>query len=90
MGDVDEGPMSSGTCPGCGAVHDAATSPFDPGLRPDEGSISVCFECSHVAIFTGQGLEVREPTDEELVTVLADPRMRKLLDFWTVGPWRSR
>lgn len=53
------------TCVACGHSVEAATMLGSGGDLPNDGDVSVCLYCGHVAIFTGQGVEIREPTDEE-------------------------
>ena len=36
---------------------------------PPEGAASVCIYCGHVAIFTGNGLEIRAATENELLAL---------------------
>lgn len=65
-------------CWACGHVNDAASS-LDTTEPPDDGSVSICFYCSALSVFTGQGLVVRQPTPGELDEFLADPRIQYLL-----------
>lgn len=54
-------------CPGCGVVNDGALDPSNSDAWPSEGSLSLCWNCGHLSIFTGSGtsLSVRPPTEEE-------------------------
>lgn len=75
------------TCPLCGATLDA-TRPVE-GLSgaemtgpPESGGPSLCFRCEGIAIFTGVGMELRGPTEAELITLTLHPdiqRARRLL-----------
>jgi hypothetical protein len=75
------------TCPLCGSTLDA-TGPVDAlaGYEmtevPDAGGPSLCFRCEGIAIFTGVGMELRAPTEAELITFTLDPEVmagRRLL-----------
>lgn len=37
------------------------------------GDVSICLYCGAVALFTGNGIELRHPTDVELIEILNDP-----------------
>jgi hypothetical protein len=63
-------------CWACGRPRDAASAADpadDESPAPGPGDVSLCFGCSEVAIFTGEGLRTREPTEAERAEVLADP-----------------
>ncbi len=55
----------SSVCYRCNTDNDGATDPTDESRFPREGDLSFCFRCSVIGIFVGDGLKVREPTDEE-------------------------
>jgi hypothetical protein len=59
-------------CLSCGYKFDAATQigEGDDRARPSDGAVSICLNCAHLAIFTADG-GLREPTDEELLEILA-------------------
>ena len=59
-------------CPYCGAKLDSATTVDEEQGPPDVGSISVCFQCAGVGVFTGDGM--RQPLDdEEREAIMDDP-----------------
>lgn len=60
-------------CWSCGYRMDSATEVTGRG-KPKAGDFSLCFRCGDFAVFTGQALLRRQPTDEELAEFLADPR----------------
>lgn len=64
-------------CPDCREVNDDFT-PLEADLDyPKAGNISICGGCDGVAMFTGDGLEVRALTDTERVEVLAAPEVQQ-------------
>lgn len=48
-------------------------TPTVPGDVPSAGAVSVCLYCGAAAIFTGKGLEIREPTEAERADIDANP-----------------
>jgi hypothetical protein len=54
------------TCPTCGHTNDAATFIGVGQYQPNAGDISVCIKCTAIATFTGDDLEVRKATLDEL------------------------
>lgn len=67
--------MEPMACPHCGKVNDAQTCITEPGASPEKGDVSLCFTCAGVAVFTGEGMTVRLPTDEEAAEFAADGRI---------------
>lgn len=65
--------MSSQQCWNCKSRNDASAPVGDEVKRPSKGDVSVCFYCGVASIFTGKGLEVREPTDLEKIKLLMSP-----------------
>jgi hypothetical protein len=63
-------------CMRCEKVLDSAT-PADSKDRPARGDVSVCIQCGHIAIFT-RGGKLREPTPDELRSIMADRRVKTL------------
>ncbi len=56
--------QASQPCWECGYRTDAAGElPGAPRRRPAAGDFSICFRCGEVAVFTGQGLLKRQPTE---------------------------
>ena len=62
-------------CPSCGRPNPAATHaiPGDIEPPPAEGDVSICWGCAKLAVFTGDGLNVRACTEAERAEFLADP-----------------
>jgi hypothetical protein len=61
-------------CADCGVRNDAYCG-ANTAERPTAGAISICAYCAHLAMFTGDGLQVRELTDDELADIEADPEV---------------
>jgi hypothetical protein len=79
-------------CPACGRPNDAATSVYVPEeSAPEAGDYSICWGCGALAIFTGRGLELRNPTDAEAAEGLANPFVRSARRLWReqMGPVRD-
>lgn len=58
-------------CWDCGVVLTGASSEGE--TPPDVGSASLCVYCEALNIFTGNGLEIRKPTKEEVLEYECDP-----------------
>lgn len=80
MAAVGEG--VSTVCPDCGAVIEMATA-VDESV-PAAGDVSICLACRSLGVFTGNGLEVRRPTADELDMYLANPEVRKHVNAATL------
>jgi DNA-directed RNA polymerase subunit RPC12/RpoP len=60
-------------CLNCGKTIDAATRTLDKDDdRPSPGDVAICFYCGHLMVYADD-MSVREPTDEEVVEMAADP-----------------
>lgn len=68
-------------CPGCGAEMDGHLACREGQSGPDDGSVSICVECSTIAIYTEVSgrLVLRYPTDEEMKSILADPHVTRAI-----------
>jgi hypothetical protein len=64
--------VSAPRCPYCGVENDAAAALTDV-LAPREGDVSICFACTAIGTFTGEGLEVRRATPAEVAAAVAFP-----------------
>ena len=70
-------------CPCCGSTNDQVMGvgeghdPAGPVINP--GDRSVCAYCGAMSVFTGNGLEVRSPTRDEMAESLADPTVREAI-----------
>lgn len=65
-------------CWSCGAPTDAASSvDLDDDAQPGAGDVSVCMYCGAIAIFTGHGVDKRQPTAKEHDEAMADPRVER-------------
>ena len=53
-------------CLGCGTVLDRAMQPADLRRRPKPGSLSICIDCGHIAVFA-EDMGLRALTDAEMV-----------------------
>jgi hypothetical protein len=69
--------MTPGICPWCERENEEATSVFSHAevRTPRENDASICFYCGEVGVFTGNGMELRKPTDDERLMFLADVRI---------------
>lgn len=75
---LDEGgPRLVPVCLGCGTDLGGASS-VNTDDPPAEGAVSICAYCGHIAIFTGDGCELREPTDDERTRMELEPEVRKI------------
>ncbi len=74
------------SCSRCEAKLDAATSMDDPDALPDADSVSLCFYCGNLAMFTGEGMALRQPTAEEQAELMADPEVQRVFRS-LVGAW---
>lgn len=61
-------------CHACGYLTDAASEVTSRG-RPSADDFALCLRCGALAVFTGQGLLKRTPTDEELAEFAEDEKM---------------
>lgn len=64
------------TCFSCGHHFDAATG-LEGAFTPNAGDASICIRCGGLAVFTGEGLEIRAATDDELVAFNSHPQIRR-------------
>lgn len=65
-------------CPTCGRGNDAASQLPAGAEPPQAGDWSLCWGCGAVAVFTGEGVNVRPCTDEELVESTKDKELARL------------
>ena len=65
-------------CPACGSIFDRAGGVLGAN-QPKPGSYSICIHCRNVNVFAPD-LTVREATDQELVAVAGDPRLRAVIN----------
>lgn len=63
------------TCPSCQAVLDGFMA-AGHHATPEVGDPSVCFYCAALAIFDGDPLTLRQPTQAESEEIGRDPRVR--------------
>jgi hypothetical protein len=61
------------SCWRCEKTTDTTTAAVGEDTAPAPGDVSICFYCGELAVFTGRGLETRQPTDAERAEILADP-----------------
>lgn len=67
-------------CPGCGTANDGRMDASVTVIYGADGDVSVCFYCSAIAIYVGTPpVALREPTEQELAEIKADPGIQKLL-----------
>ena len=52
---------------------------------PTEGAAAVCLYCSDIALYTGNGLELRRPTPEELKQLKASPKVALALTITRIA-----
>lgn len=66
-------------CRNCGAIKNTAWSPQTLGDSPKKDDLSVCIECGCAGIYTGNGIESRKPTDEEMKQIMENPAYLKVV-----------
>lgn len=74
--------MANITCPECGRENDAHSSPSDEGATPEDGDLSICLECGHLAAYVKAEdgtLTIRQLTEDEYKVFMEDPDIRRLL-----------
>lgn len=62
-------------CPHCGALQDGAANMTNTDA-PEEGDVSMCFECGGWAVFEADGSRVVMPADHE---AWGDPDIQKTI-----------
>lgn len=69
------------TCPSCGKVNDAQSSPDDEEAVPEDGNLSMCLYCGDLSIFvtTDGVMGLRAPTLAEYEELMEDPEIRRML-----------
>lgn len=67
-------------CAVCGADLNDATC-LSSTAAPAAGDVSVCLYCGNVAVFTGDGVALRQATAAELGELLAEPEVRRVVDL---------
>jgi hypothetical protein len=72
------------TCWSCDTVTDAVSDVDGGTIAPEAGDCSLCLYCVELGVFTGNGLETREPTDEERATFLADEGVTRAMAALTM------
>lgn len=77
-------------CSKCHAPMDAASGTRPGGSKPKAGDASICLNCGHVEVFTGDGLTRRRATVIEQAELDADPVIRRA-QRWTNqrGRWKN-
>lgn len=76
-------------CLGCGRNNTEATAAAPcQRTHPKVGSVLICYSCGHIALATETGL--REPTERERQSLLADPRIVRLLFGIRTRWWSAR
>ena len=60
-------------CWACGKTTDATTAVIGEDSVPAVGDVSICFGCGELAVFTGNGVETRQPTEAERAELLDEP-----------------
>jgi hypothetical protein len=64
-------------CRSCGRENDGYTSACALA-HPDPGSVSICWYCASVSIFTDE-LELRAPTDAEMTLMMQDEQIWRIV-----------
>lgn len=69
-------------CPGCGRGITRHMEVGPGQLGPEPGSVSICFYCSTISVYTGTsgGLTLRRATDTELDCYLGNPVIQHAID----------
>jgi hypothetical protein len=69
--------LPESVCPVCGYLMDAATSPYEPNLRPKPRDLSCCLKCGEVLVFQ-KDLSVAVASVSDLMKL--DPETASQLD----------
>ena len=76
---VTETKIAPTACVECGHVSDVSTSfGDDPPAKP--GDMTICVACSAVMTY-GDDLKLRALTDEEMLAIAGDPRLKRTLEL---------
>lgn len=75
-------------CPHCGYRHDAAAAVDDDERGPEDGNLSLCFECGEWSVFEDGNL--RKPTDAEYLDFGTLPSIQKIRRAWVDMDRRRR
>jgi hypothetical protein len=65
-------------CLKCGEELDDFSSTTG-GVIPKAGDVSICLYCSNIAIYTGNLMDIRPATSEELAEISNDPKTLKAI-----------
>jgi hypothetical protein len=70
-------------CPGCNSENDRAKVIIEEQKHqyPEAGDYSVCLYCNYICVFTGNGLETRKPTKDELLEAVNDEDVRYAIRY---------
>lgn len=68
-------------CPGCAKELGGALATTEGQTEPDDGSIAVCAECGTISVYTAVNdkLELRYPTDDEMVVILKNMHIARVI-----------
>lgn len=64
-------------CRTCGSKVDDFTPVGDDDAVPEAGNVSVCLYCGTLSIYTGEGLNLRMPTPEEMAEMAEDEDLQR-------------
>lgn len=62
-------------CWNCGVDNELTSEIHGSDAQPSQGDCSICFGCAAVAVFTGDGANVRKPTVEEMGEFTSNPEV---------------
>ena len=72
MSEIKTYDLEGNTCPYCNKKVDAVTtSNKDNPRQPQEGDLTVCFDCGNISVF-GHGMKMRPCRDEDLENASED------------------
>ncbi len=80
--------IAESQCLNCGKRLDCATH-VGPH-QPKPGDATICLDCGHIMVFA-QDMTLRNPTDEEMLTIAGDREILAAQNFRTeFQRWRQR
>jgi hypothetical protein len=73
-------------CWHCGDTNELCSDVTDPDAVPEDGCVSICFQCGKLALFDfSREDKVRKPTPTEMDILLNDQEVQAILLAWHVA-----
>lgn len=71
-------------CPFCGSQHDRVSAAAEGRTIPEDGDVTICFQCGKPAIFDSTVIDggLRPPTPTEKRQLDRDKNVQKVLAAW--------